>query len=49
MTYAQMTAIVSPTAGLTVYCTDCEPVGVHYYDGSLFLAYPNRSHFGKPQ
>lgn len=37
MTYAQMTAIVSPTAGLTVYCTDCEPVGVHYYDGSYFL------------
>ncbi|MDC1285685.1 hypothetical protein N8Z33_03250 [Flavobacteriaceae bacterium] len=37
MTYAQMTAIVSPTAGLTVYCTDCEPVGVHYYDGSFFL------------
>jgi len=37
MTYAQMTAIVSPTAGLTVYCTDCEPVGFHYYDGSFFL------------
>ena len=37
MTYAQMTAIVSPTAGLTVYCTDCEPVGVHYYHGSYFL------------
>ena len=46
MTYAQMTAIVSPTAGLTVYCTDCEPVGVHYYDGSFFLNIQTRATSG---
>ena len=46
MTYVQMTGIVSPTAGLTVYCTDCEPVGVHYYDGSFFLSTQTRATSG---
>jgi len=37
MTYAQMTAITTPTLGLMVYCTDCEPQGLYHYDGSYFL------------
>ncbi|MDB9910956.1 discoidin domain-containing protein [Flavobacteriaceae bacterium] len=37
MTNAQMTAIATPTLGLMVYCTDCEPQGLYYYDGSYFL------------
>ena len=46
MTYAQMINIANPTAGLTVYCTDCEPVGVHYYDGSFFLNTQTRATSG---
>ena len=37
MTFTQMTAISTPTLGLMVYCTDCEPQGLYYYDGSYFL------------
>ncbi len=37
MTYAQMNAIASPAEGLTVYCIDCEPKGLYYYDGAQFL------------
>lgn len=37
MTNAQMTAIASPALGLMMYCSDCEPQGIYYYDGSNFL------------
>ncbi|MDC1285684.1 hypothetical protein N8Z33_03245 [Flavobacteriaceae bacterium] len=37
MTNAQMAAIATPTLGLMVYCTDCEPQGIYYYDGSYFV------------
>jgi len=47
MTYAQMINIANPMAGLTVYCTDCEPVGVHYYDGSFFLNTQTRATSGE--
>ncbi len=38
MTYAQMNAIASPAEGLTVYCIDCEPKGLYYFDGDTFLS-----------
>ena len=37
MTYTQMTSIVNPTVGLMVYCTDCEPESIYYYEGGYFL------------
>ena len=37
MTYTQMTSIVSPTMGLMLYCTDCEPEGIYYYESGYFL------------
>lgn len=38
MTQAQMTAISIPAAGLTVYCTDCSPVGYYTYEGTNWKA-----------
>ncbi len=38
MTQAQRNAIASPTAGLLVFCTDCNPVGFSYYNGSAWTA-----------
>ncbi len=38
VTYAQMNAIVSPAEGLIVYCTDCDPRGIYYYDRIAFLS-----------
>ncbi|MFI1770557.1 DUF1566 domain-containing protein [Thalassobellus citreus] len=37
MTYSDMTSIVSPAEGLVVYCLDCDPKGLCYYDGTDFL------------
>ena len=37
MTYVQMTSIVSPSLGLMVYCTDCEPESIYYYESGYFL------------
>ncbi|MFI1770131.1 hypothetical protein ACH5TX_00205, partial [Flavobacteriaceae bacterium MEBiC06459] len=37
MTYSDMTSIVSPAEGLVVYCLDCDPKGLYYYDGTDFL------------
>jgi len=37
MTKAQMNAISSPVEGLILYCYDCVPKGIHYYNGSDFL------------
>ena len=37
MTYAQMKAIANPAEGLLLYCTDCAPQGLYYFDGSYFL------------
>jgi uncharacterized protein (TIGR02145 family) len=34
MTKAQMKAIVNPAEGLIVYCTDCIPKCMHFYNGS---------------
>ncbi len=38
MTQAQRNAISSPSAGLLVFCTDCNPVGFSYYNGSAWTA-----------
>lgn len=38
MTNAQMESISSPAEGLVVYCTDCTPKGMYYYDGTNFIS-----------
>ena len=38
MTYDQMNAIVSPAEGLMVYCSNCYPKGMYFYDGEEFLS-----------
>ena len=38
MTLTQMNTIASPAEGLMVYCTDCDPKGLYYYDGIDFLS-----------
>ena len=37
MTLAEMKAIANPAEGLLLYCTDCAPQGLYYFDGSYFL------------
>lgn len=39
MTTAQMNAIVSPVAGLTIYNTDCNVF--NYWNGSIWISYPS--------
>lgn len=41
MTEVQMNAIVSPAEGLIVYCTDCSPKDVYYFDGVNFVSLTN--------
>jgi uncharacterized protein (TIGR02145 family) len=38
MTNAQMTAIVAPTTGLIVYCTNCNPAGLWVYNGTAWAS-----------
>lgn len=38
MTFDQMNAIVSPAEGLIVYCSNCDPKGLYYFDGTGFLS-----------
>lgn len=38
MTEVQMNAIVTPVAGLILYCTDCSPATIYLYDGTSFAA-----------
>jgi hypothetical protein len=38
MTEAQMEAIDTPAEGLIVYCTDCDPKGLNFFDGSDWKA-----------
>ncbi len=38
LTYDQMNNIVLPAEGLMVYCTNCYPKGMYYFDGSDFLS-----------
>lgn len=37
MTLTEMNAIASPAEGLMVYCTNCSPKGIHFYDGTAFI------------
>ncbi len=37
MTYAQRNAIVSPAAGLIIYCTDCAYGEMQYYNGTNWI------------
>ena len=37
MTYAQRNAIVDPVAGLIVYCIDCGPGQMQYYNGNSWM------------
>jgi len=38
MTKAQMEAIASPSEGLLVYCTDCDPKGMYIFNGLSYIA-----------
>ncbi len=38
MTEAQMNAIAGPAEGLMVYCTDCTPKAMYYYDGTDWVS-----------
>ncbi|MFI1771056.1 hypothetical protein [Thalassobellus citreus] len=38
MGYQDMVGILTPAEGLHVYCTDCDPKGLYFYDGSSFLS-----------
>ena len=37
----EMDAIITPANGLIVYCTDCSPKGVYYFDGFNFVNFIN--------
>jgi uncharacterized protein (TIGR02145 family) len=37
MTDALMNAIASPVAGLMLYCSDCDPRGIYFYNGNYFV------------
>jgi hypothetical protein len=38
MTRAEMTAIASPEEGLTVYCNDCPPKSLYFFNGTDYIA-----------
>lgn len=38
MTGLQMNNIASPAEGLLVYCTNCTPKGLYYYNGTAFVS-----------
>ena len=38
LTGLQMNSIASPAEGLLVYCTNCTPKGLYFYDGSSFVS-----------
>lgn len=38
MTGLQMNSIPSPAEGLLVYCTNCDPKGLYYYNGTAFVS-----------
>lgn len=38
MTSAEMTAITSPAEGLTVYCNDCTPKSLYFFNGTDYIA-----------
>lgn len=38
MSKMQMEAIVSPIEGLVMYCTDCSPMGLYVYNGSIYIS-----------
>ena len=41
MTQAEMIAIASPAEGLTVYCNDCTPKSLYFFDGTAYIAAVN--------
>ena len=43
MTEVQMNAISNPAEGLMVYCLDCNPKGVYFYNGSSYTNISNSS------
>ncbi len=38
MTSAEMTAIAAPAEGLTVYCNDCTPKSLYFFNGTDYIA-----------
>ncbi len=38
MNLTEMNAIASPVEGLMVYCTNCSPKGIYFYDGASFVS-----------
>ena len=38
----EMDAIATPEEGLIVYCTDCDPKGLYYYDGFNFVGFSSQ-------
>ncbi|MFI1770624.1 hypothetical protein [Thalassobellus citreus] len=38
MVYDDMVGILTPAEGLVVYCLDCDPKGLYYYDGTDYLS-----------
>jgi hypothetical protein len=43
MTSSQRDAIASPAEGLTVYCTDCTPKGIYYFNGTGWVSVSSSS------
>ncbi|MDD7886276.1 FISUMP domain-containing protein [Flavivirga sp. 57AJ16] len=41
LTETQMNGIVSPAEGLIVFCSDCSPKGIYFYDGTSFKSISN--------
>lgn len=48
MTEVQMNAITTPIEGLLVYCIDCIPIGMYYYDKLNFITVLDNKPSGLP-
>jgi hypothetical protein len=45
MSSSQMNAIGTPADGLTVYCTDCTPKGIYFYNGTKWTSASIPAHY----
>jgi Protein of unknown function (DUF1566) len=45
MTSPQRNAIISPAEGLIVYCTDCTPKGLYYFNGTNWATTSTPAHY----